>query len=247
MENTNTIITIERDLAKEPPEPFAEEAEFIRREHEMVIYDAGVVLERSAGIGEKLSQIKSALKTARGHGSWTPWCERNLPEISASTIRRYMQVFRRKSEPLALEDPGAFMNAIYGNLELEDDDADPSDSKTIVNDRFENGKKPAPAKRVRKRKAKDAPPPPSEKIDNSPPPKPVSVGKLSLELRLANAADALEEAWEEWTRVHLESLLEDGGATARIANGLEEISEELDGFSPGVAGRLREYSRSLAS
>jgi len=118
----NTIITnditLELGPAEAPSEvstePFAREALWICREHDDLTHDHLVAVARSAAIGEVLSRIKAAL----GHGKWTPWTKRNLPGISARTIRRYMEIFHRYREPPACEDPAAFLAGIYGNVEL---------------------------------------------------------------------------------------------------------------------------------
>ena len=53
-----------------PPRPpcdrFAEDAEFILREHETLTANAADIVKRSAGSGEKLERIKAALP----HGAW---------------------------------------------------------------------------------------------------------------------------------------------------------------------------------
>jgi hypothetical protein len=168
-----------------------------------------------------------------------------------------MQIFRRKEEALAQEDPAAFLAQIYGNLELPpptegaSDASAPPTSKSVVNDRFESEAKPPPAKRTPKnRKAKAAPPtstpptktPPPTAAD-APAPKPDAVGKVSLEIALNNTAEALEEAVEDWKRRSYEPLLEHPEMSAQILEVLEGIGEELD----GIVELLRDCSRSLDS
>jgi hypothetical protein len=144
---TNGIITLERDLAKDPPdstltglelvpievlppEPFAREAAWIRAKHESLGHASLVTIARSAAVGEELSRIKAELKAALGPGKWSLWTKRNLPGISDRTIRRYMEIFHRYREPLAYEDPEAFLAGIYGNLELPPPEEENDDAST---------------------------------------------------------------------------------------------------------------------
>jgi hypothetical protein len=135
---TNTITndtTLEPRSAEVPSEPCAEEAEWIRREHEILTYDAAAFIERAAALGETLVKTKEKVKAALGgHGAWGPWVARNLPNISDRTVRRYMEIFRRKSEPLALEDPGAFLAEVHGHRELPPPDAAPASKTDAASD-----------------------------------------------------------------------------------------------------------------
>ena len=88
MNTINTIITIERDIAPEPPdslgtelvptevlplaEPFAREAAWIRAAHAQIGHDHLVIVARSIGIGEQLERIKAALDKER-YGEWGRW------------------------------------------------------------------------------------------------------------------------------------------------------------------------------
>jgi hypothetical protein len=228
-----------------PAEPFAREAEWVRREHKVLSHASLVTIARNAAVGEVLTRIQAAL----GHGKWGAWTKRNLPGISDRTIRRYMEIFRRYREPLAYEDPEAFLAQIYGNVELPPSERrtttpPPQLNRTLTSDLTPDGKKSPPSKRTRK-SAKAKAPPPTD--DDAPPPTPLSVETLSPELLLDNAAESLEEMVEDWKRRSLEPLMENTGLSARIAAGLETIDEDLDGFVAGIVERLREYSRSLAS
>jgi hypothetical protein len=115
MSNTITINdnTIELAPAVVPSrigsEPFADEAEWILREHEIVVYDDLVSLDRKAAIGEKLVRIQNELPD----GAFRGWAQRNLPGVSERTLRRYKSIFRRQNEPLAQSDPGAFLAQVY--------------------------------------------------------------------------------------------------------------------------------------
>jgi hypothetical protein len=126
--------TITNDTTLEPPsstehEPFVEEAQWILREHEIVVYDDQVSLDRKAAIGEELVRIQKELP--RGV-PFRGWAERNLRGLSERTLRRYKAIFRRKNEPLAQSDPAAFLASIYGNSDADD----PSEAGADVNVRM---------------------------------------------------------------------------------------------------------------
>jgi hypothetical protein len=97
-----------------PSEPFAKEAAIVRREHAAVARETSALIGRMIRAGEALSRVKESLD----HGEWGSWQKRNFPEISERTLRRYMEVFRRRNEKLALEDPVAFLAGIHGHNEL---------------------------------------------------------------------------------------------------------------------------------
>jgi hypothetical protein len=217
-----------------PTEAFAKWAAWIRREHEYLIHDSRAVIERSAGVGEILERIKEALP----HGAWTPWTERNLPGVSDRTIRRYREIFRWKGEPLALEDPAAFLAGIYGNLELPplevgSEPAASTVSKTdVTSDLPSDGEKPPPPKRISKsRKVKN----PSSTVLGR------EAGSVSLEGHLDLAAEALERAVGEWKRGSLAPLREAARGNERILGGLERMERDLD----LLAKRLHDYARIL--
>jgi hypothetical protein len=248
----NTITT--NDTILEPPsstvepEPFVEEAQWILREHEMVLYDQESIIERSARIGEELIRIQKGLP----YGKWGDWAKRNLKGISERHLRRYKAIARRKNEPRALEDPAGFLAEIYGNVDTDDPSSD-------VNVRSGNDEgKPPPKRTSKSRKAKAPPtttPPPA--------PKPLAVGKVSLEIAFANAAEALEKAVGDWKRIvddwkkgSLAPLME--GATAagnaRIAAGLGTVEKDLDSLvemvetdRDALVERLRGFAQEVAS
>jgi hypothetical protein len=170
MDNTTTL--------EEPPsravEPFVEEAEWIRREHEMVLYDQESIIERSARIGEELERIKRGLP----YGEWGGWLERNLKGISERHLRRYREIFRRKNEPLASEDPARFLAGIYGNVDADAAAADPTSD---VNVRTGNDEAKPPPKRTSKSRKPKAPPPPittPPAANTAPPPPPTPAATL---------------------------------------------------------------------
>jgi hypothetical protein len=241
MNNTITNdTTLELAPAEVSSEPFAKWAAWIRREHEYLIHDSRAVIEHSAGVGEILERIKEALP----YGAWTPWTERNLPGMSDRTIRRYREIFRRKGEPLALEDPAAFLAGIYGKLELPplevgSEPAASTVSKTdVTSDLPSDGEKPSPPKRISKsRKVKT---PPSTDAPSSTVPG-REAGSVSLEGHLDLAAEALERAVGEWKRGSLAPLREAARGNERILGGLERMERDLD----LLAKRLHDYARIL--
>ena len=221
-----------------------EEAEWIRREHEIVICDQAATLARSAGLGEALLRVQNSLKAEFGRGRWTPWVAKNLPEMSMSTVRCYIQIFKRQGEPLAQEDPDVFMAQIYGNLPPEEgtDDAPlPSNQSLTIGSSgaAEKGALP-PSKRTRKStKAKNPPigdPPPTDTVPGQ------KSGSVSLETAVALSADALEKALGEWKRASFASLRKAANGNKQLAGGLERLDRDID----ALVVRLRGY-RALAS
>src|SRR6516164_8844025 len=133
MNNLNSTVTIKRGVPRPlTVEPFAEEAQWICRQHEILSHDDLETIARKAAVGEVLCRIKAEIKAAGG--AWIPWTKRNLPGISHRTVCRYMEIYRRSKEPLAYEDPEAFLAQIYGNTtEEENDDAsDPQSNRTLT-------------------------------------------------------------------------------------------------------------------
>jgi hypothetical protein len=238
---TNTITndtTLEPRSAEVPSEPCAEEAEWIRREHEILTYDAAAFIERAAALGETLVKTKEKVKAALGgHGAWGPWVERNLPNISDRTVRRYMEIFRRKSEPLALEDPGAFLAEVHGHRELPPPDAAPASKTDAASDLPSDGKKspPPPSSKRPRKAAKAKTPPPTETVPGQ------QAGSVSLETHLDLAAEALERAVAEWKRGSLAPLREAARGNERISGGLERLERDLDLLTK----RLHDYARIL--
>jgi hypothetical protein len=248
--------------ARGSSEPFAEEAEWILREHEIVVYDDLESLDRKAAIGAELVRIQNELP----NGDFRGWAERNLRGVSERTLRRYKAIFRRKDEPLAQSDPAAFLASIYGNSDAADD---PAAGGADVNVRSQTGETKPPEKRTRKsRKVKTNTTPAATNTtppsgDAPPPvPKPRAVGKVSLEIALANAAVALEKAVGDWKRIvddwkkgSLAPLIEGAAeGNARIAAGLGLVGKDLDALVEMVEGdrnvlieRLRGFAREVAS
>jgi hypothetical protein len=268
MKLKRVLITLNPDLAKDPfkvpsdevpsesevpsedpPEPFMEEAEWIRREHEILTYDAAAFIERAAKLGEALVKVKERIRETLGPGVWGAWVERNLPNISDRTVRRYMEIFRRQSEPLALEDPGAFLAEVNGHRELQPPDT-AADSKTdaasekaaaaTTTNNSNGGAKP-PSKRTPKKatKAKTSTPPTAVSTETSTVPG-QNAGPVSLEKHIDLAADALEKLLAEWKRSSLASLKEAARGNARLAGGLDRLGRDID----GLVSRLRGYRRS---
>jgi hypothetical protein len=82
-------------------------------------------------------------------------------------------------------------------------------------------------------------PPSTKTLDDAPPPTPVSVGKVSVETAVGNAAESFEEMMEEWRRRSWEPLMGRAGLSARVSVGLEGLDEELDRFVNDFVERLR--------
>jgi hypothetical protein len=217
-----------------PAEPFAREAAWIRAQHKQLSRDHLVIIARSIVIGEQLERVKAALDAER-YGQWGGWLKRNLLGISERHLRRYREIFRRRDEPIVREDPRAFLAQVYGNIATDA----PLDSITsdVTSEVGGNGAKPPSKKKGRK--AKDAPPPAAgsdvtSKGSDAPAPKPLSVGKLSLERLLGNAAEALEE----WRETYWEPLME-----KTVSAELDAIGEDVD----ALVERMNECARSLSS
>jgi hypothetical protein len=241
--NNNNTNTLEPRSAGISSEPFAEEAEWIRREHEILTYDAAAVVERAAGIGETLERIKAELKAELGHGAWGPWTERNLPELSDRTLRRYMEIFRRKSEPLALEDPAAFLAGIYGNLELPPPEAEADAAVSTISKTDVTSDLPPPKRTSKRRKIKTPPDATSSTSTDAPPPTSTvpgqQAGPVSLETHLDLAAEALERAVADWRRASLAPLREAARGNERISRELKRLEQNL----ADVVEELRGYAR----
>jgi hypothetical protein len=221
--------------ARGSSEPFADAAQWILREHEMVLCDEAATIARSAGIGEELERIKAALDQER-YGQWGGWVARNLRGISERHLRRYRAIFRRKDEPLAQSDPGAFMAQVYGNL----DDTAGTDSSD-VNVRTGNGAAKPPSKR-RSGKAKDVPPAETPSGSDASTVPGQSAGAISLEGHIGLSADALARALGGWKRESFASLREAARGNSRVEGGLDRLERDLD----GLVKRLRAL-RTVAS
>jgi hypothetical protein len=221
-----------------PSEPFAEEAQWILREHEIVVYDDQVSLDRKAAIGAELVRIQKELTD----GTFRGWAARNLPKISERTLRRYKAIFRRQNEPLAQEDPEAFLASIYGNVDADD----PSEPGADVNVRSRTGGAKPPSKRPSKKAAKATPkanaappssnsPPPTK----TPPPSSGALDKVPFEAARDRVAEALEEAVGDWKLRYGEPLLEHPGVSRRDAGELENILAEFDLAVETVVEKMR--------
>jgi hypothetical protein len=264
----NTILndtTIELARAKLPArglsEPFAEEAQWILREHEMAAYDDKVSLDRKIAIGAELVRIKAEIKKAGD--DWIPWTRRNLRGISHRSINRYMAIYRRHKEPLALEDPGAFLAQIYGNTteEEENDDAfaaAPPPNSTLTSNLSADGKKSPPkrTRRAAKAKTKATTPPatnaPTTSTTTTAPttatvsdrdPEP----PLSFDLASEHAIEEIEETVCDWRERFGNRLLEHPEVTPRVAEDIERLLADFDLALDALTLGLRDAAREVAS
>jgi hypothetical protein len=102
---------------------FREEADQIKTIHHQLIGMGKIMIERMIEAGEIMTRVKHGLP----HGSWMPWVEKNIPELSYRTIARYMRVYKRRDDPLLQEHQARFIAEIMGhNSKLESDSTAPS-------------------------------------------------------------------------------------------------------------------------
>jgi hypothetical protein len=235
-------------------EPFSEDAEWILQEHEKAGYDAAELVARYARIGERLERTKAAIKAELGHGAWGPWTKRNLRGMSDRTIRRYMEVYRRYQEPLALEDPAGFLAQIHGHRKPPPTEGEsatdavataaPPDSKTDAASVLPSDEEGPPTKQPAKKAAKAKTLTPTDGGESATAVPGQKPGSVSLPVHVDLVADEFDRVAAGFKRESFGPLRAAAAASGneRLAAALERMERDLDNW--GV--RLRGY-RAIAS
>jgi hypothetical protein len=250
MEPTNNTNILELALRKLPArgssEPFAEEALWILREHEIVVYDDQVSLDRKIAIGAELARIKAGIKKARE--SWIEWTDRNLRGISHRSINRYMAIYRKHKEPRALEDPAAFLAQIYGNTTEEKENDAPSappPNSTLTSNLSVDGKK-SPPKRTRPTAEAKTAPTTSTSTSTAPEPTETPIEDLSFDLAAENAIEEIEATVCDWKERFGNRLLEHPAVDSRTAGAIEGLLVDFELAVEVLTSGLRDAASEIA-